>query len=109
MFVGLYATTLLLHLRDIFRVVEFVQGFDGDLARNENMLYIFDFGPVYACFLLFTFLHPGFWLGPCAVAMQAVKAEPLPVLTVSTKQHSVGAAGPGVLSKQNSIVHVHCA
>lgn len=104
-FVGLYAITLLLHLRNIFRVVEFVQGFAGDLARNENMLYIFDFGPVYACFLLFTFMHPGVWLGPRAAATQA-SIEPLPVLTVSTKQHSVGT---GALSKQNSIVHVHCA
>jgi hypothetical protein len=97
-FVSLYSTTLLLQLRNAFRVVEFVQGFDGELARSENMLYIFDFGPIYACFLLFTFLHYGWWLGPQATAMQ------VEVLPVVEKQPSVAATG--TLSKQTSIVHV---
>lgn len=104
-FVALYATTLLLHFRNIFRVVEFQQGFDGDLARQENMLYIFDFAPIYACFLLYTVMNYGFWLGPNAPAM---KAQQLPHTRLSAggKQQSIAA---GVLSKQNSVVHVHCA
>jgi hypothetical protein len=81
-FVCLYASTLLLQLRNIFRVIEFEQGFEGELATQENMLYIFDFAPIYACFLLFTFMHFGFWLGPNAAAVQPQPDH--------EKQHSAG-------------------
>lgn len=92
-FVCLYTTTLLLHLRNIFRVIEFAQGFDGDLARQENMLYIFDFAPIFACFLLFTFMHYGFVLGPNGAAMRVSEQQKLP---------STGGALP-------EVVHVHCS
>lgn len=93
-FVCLYATTLLLHLRNIFRVIEFEQGFTGELATQENMLYIFDFAPIYACFMLFTFMHYGFWLGPNAAAMKPQPAR--------EKQQSAGGV-------KLDIVHVHAS
>jgi hypothetical protein len=68
-FICLYATTLLMHLRNCFRVAEFAEGLHGHLAVTESFLYVFDFAPIYACFLLFTVMHYGFWLGPAAPAM----------------------------------------
>jgi hypothetical protein len=70
-FICLYATTLLMHLRNSFRVAEFAQGFEGDLGAHEFYLYVFDFMPIYACFLFFTIMHYGFWLGPQAPALLA--------------------------------------
>lgn len=84
-FICLYATTLLMHLRNSFRVAEFAQGFEGDLGAHEHYLYVFDFMPIYACFLFFTFMHYGFWLGPQAPAMlarQDGKRNQLPVIHI---------------------------
>jgi hypothetical protein len=68
-FICLYATTLLMQLRNCFRVAEFAEGLHGHLAVTESFLYVFDFAPIYACFLLFTVMHYGFWVGPAAPAM----------------------------------------
>jgi hypothetical protein len=84
-FICLYATTLLMHLRNSFRVAEFAQGFEGDLEAHDMYLYIFDFMPIYSCFLFFTFMHYGFWLGPQAPAMlarQDGKRNQLPVIHI---------------------------
>lgn len=58
-YIGLYATTGLLVGRNIFRFVEFIQGFAGNLATHEVYLYIFDAIPILGCVVLFTFLHFG--------------------------------------------------
>jgi hypothetical protein len=84
-FICLYATTLLMHLRNCFRVAEFAQGFEGDLGAHEQYLYIFDFMPICACFIFFTFMHYGFWLGPHAppmLARQDSKRNQLPVIHI---------------------------
>lgn len=39
---ALYAACVLILIRSIFRVVEFVQGNDGFIMRREYLLYIFD-------------------------------------------------------------------
>jgi len=85
-FACLYATTLLMHVRNIYRVVEFAQGFEGNLAINEFYLYVFDFAPVYSTFLFFTFMNYGLWLGLAAPAMverMAVKRAKLPVTAIA--------------------------
>ena len=41
-FVGIYATIGLLLIRNIFRVIEFSQGFYGDIAVHEVYFYVFD-------------------------------------------------------------------
>lgn len=84
-FVCLYVTTLLMHLRNAFRVAEFAEGFDGDLAHHEFYLYVFDFMPIYACFIFFAVLHYGWWLGPMAPASKVKmdsKRTQLPVPAV---------------------------
>lgn len=79
-FTCMYATTLLMHWRTVFRVAEFSQGREGDVAKHEVYLYVFDFMPLYACFLFFTVMHYGWWLGPQAMlARQQAGAAAAPL------------------------------
>jgi hypothetical protein len=62
----MYATIALMFVRNIFRVVEYTQGYRGYLATHERFFYGFDFAPLILCFILFAGLNYGFWLGPSA-------------------------------------------
>jgi RTA1 like protein len=53
-----YAASLLIMLRSVFRVVEYVQGSDGYLLRNEIWLYIFDGALMLAMMILLNLAHP---------------------------------------------------
>lgn len=64
----LYATIVLLYVRNIFRIIEFAQGFYGYLATHEVFLYTFDFLEIFLCMVLFTAFHFGFYMGPTARA-----------------------------------------
>lgn len=84
-FICLYVTTLLMHFRNAFRVAEFAEGFGGNLASQEFYLFVFDFMPIFCCFLFFTAMHFGFWLGlqaPAMLARQGAKSAHLPVIGV---------------------------
>ncbi|KAJ5128332.1 Protein RTM1 [Penicillium atrosanguineum] len=59
---ALYAACLLILVRSVFRVVEFVEGNNGFIMRREYLLYIFD-----ACLMALTgglliFIYPGSFL-----------------------------------------------
>ncbi|KAG2488286.1 hypothetical protein HYH03_013136 [Edaphochlamys debaryana] len=58
----LYSTIALMYIRNIFRVVEFVMGYDGALATHEEYLYGFDFVPIFLCVVIFCVYHYGFLL-----------------------------------------------
>lgn len=99
-FTCMYATTLLMHWRNIFRIAEFSQGHEGDVARHEAYLFVLDFMPLYACFLLYTFMHYGFWLGPQSEVMLA---RPVAVpLDLADKQQQLPAP-------EADILHVRCS
>lgn len=109
----IYATTLLLHLRNIFRVAEFAQGHGGEASAHEYYLFVFDFAPVFASILLFTALHFGWWLGPTApafVARQqaaaAAAAEHCSVVT-GAAAHSNKQQQPAV--EADEVLHIHCS
>ena len=57
-FCHLYAASLLVLIRSIFRLVEYIQGQDGYLMRHELFLYIFDATLVACVMLLFNTVHP---------------------------------------------------
>lgn len=97
-FICLYATIALMYIRNIFCVIEFALGYDSYLATHELFLYIFDFAPIYACFLCFTFMHYGFWMGHDAVA-QHIKGLP------SVKQQDECARPAGLELPK---VHIAC-
>ena len=52
-FGALHATMVLVYIRNIFRIVEFSQGFYGYLATHEEFFYGFDFAVVFG--------HVGVW------------------------------------------------
>jgi hypothetical protein len=106
-FVALYATIALQFVRNVFRVIEFYYGYDGELATHELYLYIFDFAPIYACFLFFAFMHYGFWLGPDAAARQSklfAEAAGVP----PAKQPAKQALPVVVATAELPVLHVHC-
>lgn len=61
-FVGLYITIGLMYVRNIFRFIEFTQGYVGYLATHEVYFYIFDFALIFGCFLLYFWYHMGYYL-----------------------------------------------
>ena len=56
---ALYASSVLIMVRSIFRIVEFVQGRTGYTQRHEWGLYLFDAALMLAALILFNVVHPG--------------------------------------------------
>jgi hypothetical protein len=55
---NLYATSGLIMVRSVFRVIEYLQGNAGYLLSHEIFLYIFDAVLMLAVMLLFNWVHP---------------------------------------------------
>lgn len=55
---ALYGTSLLILVRSIVRVVEYLQGVDGYLLANEVFIYVFDAALMLVVLLIFHFAHP---------------------------------------------------
>jgi hypothetical protein len=55
----LYATSTIILVRSVFRVVEYLMGNDGWVLRHEFMLYIFDTILMFAVVAIFILKHPG--------------------------------------------------
>ena len=56
---ALYATSILIFVRSIFRVIEYIQGNAGYLLRHEVFLYVFDAVLMFAVMLILNVSHPG--------------------------------------------------
>jgi hypothetical protein len=54
----LYAASVLVMIRSIFRVVEYLQGFSGYLLSHEVYLYIFDAVLMFFMMVMFNIVHP---------------------------------------------------
>ena len=54
----IYISSTLILIRQIYRVMEFAQGFTGYLAVHEVYFYIFDTIPIYLCTTIFVFFFP---------------------------------------------------
>ncbi|KAF1809549.1 RTA1-domain-containing protein [Eremomyces bilateralis CBS 781.70] len=55
---ALYATSLLIFVRSIFRVIEYLQGFNGYLLSKEVYLYVFDSLLIAAAVVVMNLIHP---------------------------------------------------
>lgn len=55
----LYAASVLILIRSIFRIVEYQQGNDGYLLGHEVFLYIFDAVLMLVVMIFFNAVHPG--------------------------------------------------
>ncbi|GKZ80831.1 hypothetical protein AnigIFM56816_005064 [Aspergillus niger] len=54
----LYAASVLIMVRSVYRVIEYLQGSEGGLKQNEMFLYIFDALLMFSCCVLFNVMHP---------------------------------------------------
>lgn len=54
----LYTASVLVLIRSIYRVAEYVQGSNGFLQSKEAFIYVFDAALMFVCCLLFNFFHP---------------------------------------------------
>lgn len=54
----LYATSALILVRSIFRVIEYIQGNAGYLLSHEVFLYVFDATLMFLVMVLFNWVHP---------------------------------------------------
>jgi hypothetical protein len=54
----LFAASMLVMIRSVFRVVEYLQGFDGYLLSHEVYLYVFDALLMFIMMALFNWIHP---------------------------------------------------
>lgn len=55
---GLLVSSLLILVRSVVRVVEFIQGFDGYIRGHEVFIYVFDAVPIFLVVLLFALSMP---------------------------------------------------
>jgi hypothetical protein len=56
---ALYAVSVFIILRSIFRVAEYVQGSDGELLRHEVYLLSFDAALMWILMVILNVVHPG--------------------------------------------------
>jgi uncharacterized membrane protein len=56
---ALYATSILILVRSVFRVIEYIQGNAGYLLRHEVFLYVFDAVLMFAVMVVLNVSHPG--------------------------------------------------
>ncbi|KAH8749728.1 RTA1 like protein-domain-containing protein [Diaporthe sp. PMI_573] len=80
---ALYAANVLIMLRSIFRVVEYIQGKGGFLQSKELFLYIFDAALMVAVMGIMNMVHPSeinAWL-KAGRAIDAVSESEMPTLT----------------------------
>ncbi|PVH77089.1 RTA1 domain protein [Cadophora sp. DSE1049] len=56
--VTLYVVSVLILIRSVFRMVEYIQGFDGYLLSHEVYLYIFDSVLMFAVMVVLNVVHP---------------------------------------------------
>ena len=56
---ALYAASILIILRSIFRVAEYVQGSEGELLRREIYLFVFDTTLMWILMVVMNVVHPG--------------------------------------------------
>ncbi|KAF2173032.1 hypothetical protein M409DRAFT_16982 [Zasmidium cellare ATCC 36951] len=55
----LYAVSILIFVRSIVRVVEFIQGFEGYIYSHEVFLYVFDATMMFIAMGIMNVVHPG--------------------------------------------------
>lgn len=54
----MYVTSCLIMIRSLFRVVEYLQGFNGYILEHEAFLYIFDALLMFSVMAVFIAVHP---------------------------------------------------
>lgn len=56
----LYAASILILIRSVFRVIEFADGYGGSIMTKEIYMYMFDALLMFICMCLFSIVHPAY-------------------------------------------------
>lgn len=56
--IALYIASILILIRSIVRVVEYLQGYDGYLMKTEVFIYVFDALLMFVTMLVLQYAHP---------------------------------------------------
>lgn len=88
---ALYATSILILVRSVFRVVEYIQGNAGYLLRHEVFLYVFDAVLMFAVMAILNVSHPG----DIAILLKSQKAQPQEFEVLSEDSAERGATSKG--------------
>jgi SNF family Na+-dependent transporter len=56
--VALYVTSVLILVRSVVRVVEYLDGYDGYLMKHEVFIYVFDALLMFLAMLVLNYIHP---------------------------------------------------
>ncbi|RHZ43561.1 RTA1 domain-containing protein [Aspergillus thermomutatus] len=74
--VGLYAASILILVRSIFRLIEYAQGNDGYLISHEAFMYIFDSALMFLTMVAMNVCHPSMILTGLGKERDAVMSSP---------------------------------
>lgn len=78
-FWALYVTSMLVLVRNLVRVMEFLQGSDGTVASHEAYLYIFDAVPMFLVVAIMAAVYPGRLMK--AARRKAIVDDDVPLVT----------------------------
>ena len=56
---SLYVASILILVRSVFRIIEYLNGNDGFIQRHEAFLYVFDGVLMLSVMIIFNIIHPG--------------------------------------------------
>ncbi|KAF5013711.1 hypothetical protein FDECE_310 [Fusarium decemcellulare] len=62
----IYITSFLILVRSLFRMIEYIEGHDGELQSKEVYIYVFDAILIAAASILFNIFHPSRYFGTTA-------------------------------------------
>jgi hypothetical protein len=89
---ALYICSALILLRNLVRLIEYLEGYDGWVITHEVMLYIFDSLPMLMVFLVLAVCHPCKLLNNTSIPNDSPEATDLEALSATgspslTEQH----------------------
>lgn len=87
----LYVASLLIMVRSLFRIAEYIQGSNGFLLDNEIYLYLLDALPMFLTMILFLIWHPSEIITAYSLANAAIEAEAEAVGQVGGYRMTTGA------------------
>lgn len=88
----LYLASVFILVRNIVRIAEYLQGFDGYVASHEVFIYVFDAALMWLAMCVFIVFHPGKMIKKANRAGKDVGAGPsLANVDTGSEEHRAGA------------------
>ena len=86
---ALYTASTLIFIRNLVRVLEFLQGIDSTIAKHEVYLYIFDASPMLIVVIILGAFHPGRLMRSARQVIRKKSREIETDILLTSEGHSV--------------------